>query len=94
MKHFAEGLNFWMRDNALEMDVLEKSHTSFAFNVKRCRYAEMYKDLGFLELGKHLSCDRDFALIEGFNPRIKLIRTETIMEGAESCDFRYELQDN
>ena len=46
--------------------------------------------LGVPELGAILSCARDAALIEGFNPRLKLTRTETIMEGAASCDFRYE----
>ena len=38
-----------------------------------------------------LSCNRDFALIEGFNPTVKLERTQTIMEGATHCDFRYSL---
>jgi hypothetical protein len=27
--------------------------------------------------------------MEGFNPEIELRRTQTIMEGAEHCDFRY-----
>ncbi len=33
---------------------------------------------------------RDEALIEGFNPEIKLHRTQTIMEGATFCDFRFD----
>jgi hypothetical protein len=40
-------------------------------------------------LGPMLSCARDFALIEGFNPQIRLTRTQTLMEGAPFCDFRY-----
>ncbi|MBW2409434.1 MAG: L-2-amino-thiazoline-4-carboxylic acid hydrolase [Deltaproteobacteria bacterium] len=42
-----------------------------------------------MELGTILSCSRDFALIKGFNPKINLKRTQTIMEGASYCDFSY-----
>jgi hypothetical protein len=52
----------------------------------------MYKELGIGELGALLSCGRDAALIVGFNPKIKFTRTQTIMEGAPFCDFRYELK--
>ncbi|MBN1106701.1 MAG: L-2-amino-thiazoline-4-carboxylic acid hydrolase [Deltaproteobacteria bacterium] len=90
LAHFAEGLKFWTKDNALEIEVVEQSASVFAFNVTRCRYAEMYRELGMRELGIHLSCARDFALMEGFNPGIRLVRTHTILEGAETCDFRYE----
>jgi hypothetical protein len=31
-------------------------------------------------------------MVEGFNPKIKLERTQTIMEGADHCDFRYTLE--
>ena len=62
-------------------------------NVTRCRYAEMYEELGLQELGYMLSCARDFAMIDGFNPRINLTRTQTIMEGANHCDFLFELKE-
>ena len=35
----------------------------------------------------------DFALVEGFNPKIKLERTQTLMEGADHCDFRHSLEE-
>ena len=31
--------------------------------------------------------------VEGFNPKIKFERTQTIMEGASYCGFRYILED-
>ena len=86
---FASTLPAWTKDNALEIEVLEQSQARFAFNVQRCRYAEMYRALGIPELGALLSCNRDFSLIEGFNPEVELTRTQTIMEGADFCDFRY-----
>jgi hypothetical protein len=31
-------------------------------------------------------------LPEAFNPRKRLLRTQTIMEGADYCDFRFVLE--
>jgi predicted ArsR family transcriptional regulator len=86
---FAGTLEPWTRGGALEMTVTEQSANRLSFDVTRCRYAEMYRALGIAELGAVLSCNRDAALIEGFNPAVRFTRTQTIMQGASHCDFRY-----
>lgn len=86
---FAKGLERWRENDALEIEVLEQSAEKLEFNVVRCRYAEMYRALGMADLGSSLSCQRDFALVQGFNPEIVLNRTQTLMEGAPFCDFRF-----
>ena len=86
---FARSLDRWKAGGALEIDTIEDSPGRLDFNVTRCRYAEMYRALGLAELGGSLSCCRDFALVEGFNPDVTLTRTQTIMEGATHCDFRF-----
>lgn len=88
---FADTLPAWTQDDALRIETLRQDDEAFHFNVTRCRYAEMYRALGIPELGALLSCNRDFALIEGFNPDVQLERTQTIMQGATHCDFRYSL---
>jgi predicted ArsR family transcriptional regulator len=92
LAHFAASLADWKKDDAMRMEVLEQDEERFSFNVTRCRYAEMYQALGMPELGAILSCSRDFSLIEGFNPDVSLTRTQTIMEGAPFCDFRFALK--
>ncbi len=87
--HFADTLQYWTRDDALELDVLETTDQTLHFNVTRCRYAELYRSLGIPELGAVFSCNRDVSLIDGFNPKATLKRTQTIMAGAPHCDFRY-----
>jgi len=89
LKEFLDSLAFWTQDGALEIDVIENSDEILSFNVTRCRYAELYESLGLRAMGTVLSCSRDFALIDGFNPDVSLQRTQTIMEGAPYCDFRY-----
>lgn len=79
----------WRAGGALELVVLRDDGEVLEFNVTRCRYAEMYKALGLDDLGPILSCGRDAAMIDGFNPDIEFRRTQTIMQGATHCDFRY-----
>ncbi len=88
LKHAVEK---WKDGGALELTVLRDDDTAFEFNVTRCRFAEMYRRLGLADLGPILSCSRDAKMIEGFNPKIGFTRTQTIMEGATHCDFRYRL---
>jgi hypothetical protein len=81
----------WTKDDALSIEVLRATPKAFDFNVRRCRYAETYRDMGLGEIGHLLSCNRDGAFCEGYDPRITLTRTQTIMAGASHCDFRYRL---
>lgn len=89
---FAGTLRDWAADDALEIEVVQQTAEAFDFNVTRCRYAELYRALGIAELGALLSCNRDGALIEGFNPAVEFSRTQTIVQGAPFCDFRYRLR--
>jgi L-2-amino-thiazoline-4-carboxylic acid hydrolase len=84
--------NTYTADGSLEFEVLAESETEFHIDIHRCLFAELYDRMGIREYGDCLSCSRDDAFLRGFNPRIKLVRTHTIMEGAESCDFRYSLE--
>lgn len=86
---FANSAGDWRKGNALEIEVLAQNDEHYDFNVTRCRYAEMYRSLGLADLGAVLSCNRDYSLVEGFNPAIKLVREQTIMQGAPCCTFRY-----
>ena len=91
LKDFYDILPLWSRDGALEIDVLEASPDKLDFNVKRCRYAEMYREMGIGEIGDLLSCQRDGDFCIGYNAEIQFRRTQTIMGGASHCDFRYSL---
>jgi|SRR5579864_4301795 len=90
LEAFAGTLDRWCEGGALEIELLEQSAELLSFDVTRCRYAEMYHALGLADLGPSLSCQRDFSLVQGFNPTIQLTRTQTIMQGATHCDFRFQ----
>ena len=89
-KAVASAFTTFARDDALDYRVIAQSQDAFEIDVARCRYAEFYKELGEPELGFLLVCGADFPMAEGFGPDIKLTRTQTIMQGAGHCDFRYK----
>ena len=93
LKAFEDVMPLWTKGGALEIEVKEQSDTTFTFNVVRCRYAETYKAMGLGEIGHLLSCNRDGAFCEGYDPKLKLERSQTIMQGASHCDFKYRYED-
>lgn len=92
LSDYAANKDAWRRHGALEVDIIESNDSNYSFNVTRCKYAEMYTELGFGDLGDIFSCTRDFEFVSGFNPDVKLERTQTLMQGASHCDFRYTLE--
>jgi hypothetical protein len=87
LKSVAEKI--WAGGGSLDIDMVAAGDDRLDFNVTRCRYAEFYKELGLADLGYLVHCNRDHAMIDGFNPDLKLTRTQTVMEGASHCDFRF-----
>ena len=85
----ASAFTAFAASEALDTQVREQSPDTFALDVTRCSYAEFYKELGVPELGFLLVCTSDYPFAEGLGPGIQLSRTQTIMQGATHCDFRY-----
>ena len=79
----------WNDGGALEVSIREDSDTILAFDVTRCDFADLYRELGFGDIGTLISCDRDAAFLDGFDPELELIRQKTLMEGEDLCDFCY-----
>ena len=44
------------------------------------------------ELGFLLTCSADFPMAEGYGAGVQLTRTQTLMQSASHCDFRYTLR--
>jgi hypothetical protein len=91
-RNMASAFDRFAAGDALDYEVIKQAPDAFAANVTRCRYAEFYKKLGVPELGFLLTCSADFPMAEGYGANVQLKRTQTIMQGASHCDFRYALQ--
>ncbi len=80
----------WADDGAIEIKMIKETDRELFFDVTYCGYAQIYEKMGIKDMGSTLSCIRDFSFLKGFNPQIELSRTQTIMEGAKYCDFRFK----
>ena len=88
----ASAFEMFAGGDALEYQVVKNAADAFEVNVTECRYAKFYNNIGAPELGFLLTCTADFAYAEGFGADVQLTRTQTIMQGASHCDFRYALK--
>jgi hypothetical protein len=79
----------WAGGGSLELRIIDQSESKLDFNVTRCAYAEFYHSLGLADLGYRIHCNRDHAMVGGFNDQLELSRSQTLMQGAACCDFRY-----
>lgn len=92
LEHFIKAMEAFSRGGAHETEEVEKTDSSYRINITRCKYVDMYEEIGMPELGYLLSCGRDFSMAEGFNPGMKLERTKTIQEGDDICDFCFKIE--
>jgi hypothetical protein len=61
----------WAGGGGMAVDFLGQAKDRLEFDVTRCKYAEFYKDLGLAELGYLIHCNRDHAMVVGFNPDVE-----------------------
>jgi hypothetical protein len=85
----AKAFAAFAKGDALDYRVQAQSEETYEIDVTQCRYAQFYNEMGEPELGFLLVCSLDFPFAEGFDPDLKLMRSQTIMQGASHCDFRY-----
>jgi hypothetical protein len=76
----------------VDFQMLKQEPEAMEFNVTRCRYADFFRALGEPELGNVLLCEADNHMAEVGSPEVEMTRTQTIMKGAEYCDFRYRMK--
>ena len=73
----------------LDVEVTRADETNLDFAVTRCRFVEMYRELGLGDVADVLSCNRDGQFATAFDANIALDRPQTIAGGAPTCLFRY-----
>jgi hypothetical protein len=69
--------------------IIEETESTFAKNVTECLFAKTFRDCDAADIGYAYSCYYDFPAAQAYNPKLKLIRTKTLMAGDDCCDFRH-----
>ena len=69
--------------------ITEDTDRSIAKKITECLFAKVFRDAGAADIGYSYSCYYDFPSARAYNPKLKLIRTETLMAGDDCCNPRY-----
>lgn len=74
-------------------DIIEDSENAFEMKITECLTEQVFRDSDALDLGYACVCHADFGLPVGIHPKLKLIRTKTLMQGHACCNHRYIWED-
>jgi hypothetical protein len=72
-----------------QFEMVADDEESLAFNMRHCFYLDILNYYGAPELTP-VFCKLDDILMAAMPPSIKWGRTQTIGQGAECCDFRWD----
>jgi hypothetical protein len=81
-----------LMQHALEAEIVEQSSAAFEYHVKKCLWAKVFRDGDAADIGYAMVCYPDYAVARGLNPKLKLIRTKTLMQGDDGCSLRYVME--
>ena len=79
-------------DRVHKFDVIRKNPEALEVIVTRCAHEQNMKQFNATDVGARMICDGDYAVVEGFNPKIRFERPKTLMKGDDCCHFIFELK--
>jgi hypothetical protein len=87
-KKLARETNYFS-ENALTMEITKDTQNVFEVKITECLWAKVFQEIGMEKIGYALICYPDYASCKGYNPKICLIRTKTLMQGNKYCNHKY-----
>lgn len=82
------GMNRFVK-HVLTWEDGERTDKSVRTKFTECLWATTFREANASDIGYAAICYPDYAAATAFNPKIKLIRSQTLMEGHDFCDFQY-----
>jgi hypothetical protein len=79
-------------EREVTFDMHRRDKQALEFDIKSCRFAEFFRALGEPELGALLVCQTDIDIAEAGGSEVSFSRTQTLMQGASCCNFRYKFE--
>ena len=75
--------------HVLTRETVEDTPQAFELKVTECLWAKTFREMGAADIGYLLLCHTDYADCQGFNPKITLTRSKTLMQGDDCCNHRF-----
>ncbi|MGC9973233.1 MAG: L-2-amino-thiazoline-4-carboxylic acid hydrolase [Bryobacteraceae bacterium] len=81
---------FWK--HVLTYQIVELTDKAFEVKVTECLWAKTFREKDAGDIGYVAICHPDFATAPAFNPKMKMVRTKTLMQGNDCCNHRWEME--
>jgi hypothetical protein len=80
-------------DHVTTVKIIEESEHAFAMKTTECLWAKVFREADASAIGYSFFCYSDYAKTKRFNPKLKLLRTKTLMQGDDYCDHRFIIEE-
>jgi hypothetical protein len=81
---------FWK--HVLTQQTVEETEKAVEIKITECLWAKTFRAANASDIGYATICYSDFAGAASFNPKMKLVRTKTLMQGHDCCNHRWILE--
>jgi hypothetical protein len=76
-------------EHTFTREIIQDTDTIFEMKFTECLWAKTFREAKAADLGFNCICFADYAMAEAYNPKIKLIRDKTLMQGHDCCNHKY-----
>ncbi|MCJ7680966.1 MAG: L-2-amino-thiazoline-4-carboxylic acid hydrolase [Candidatus Aminicenantes bacterium] len=70
-------------------EIIENTEQAFEVKITECLTEVTFREANSLDIGFAGVCHADYGFPEGLNPKIKMVRDKTLMQGHDCCNHRY-----
>jgi hypothetical protein len=82
-----ESNRFWK--HVLTEDIVEDTDKAIEVKITECLWAKTFREANASDIGYATICFPDYASAKAFNPKLRMIRTKTLMQGNDCCNHRW-----
>ena len=75
--------------HVLTFTIVEDTEKVFEKKITECLFAKTFREANASDIGYATQCYGDYGHAEGFNPKIRLTLTKTLMQGDDYCNHRW-----
>jgi hypothetical protein len=75
----------------LTWEIIRNDGDVFEMKISECIWAKTFREADASEIGYAGVCYGDYPMAKDFNPKLKLLRESTLMEGHDCCHFKWTM---
>jgi hypothetical protein len=78
--------------NVLTGEILTDNENVLEIRYTECLYAKTFREADAADIGYAGLCYQDYPWTKQFNPKLRLIREKTLMQGHDCCHFKWVME--